>query len=303
LPAWFASYHKRLLEADMKRLEQEREAAQHRIEEIQTVMDEENEQLLEVEAQLRTSEPGRLLAELERTLKELDAEKASRQQAAHRYAAFAEKIGWDAQVNEKIFDKNLKKADEKSDELKQDLDERRTAEVRTKDAITALDKERDELESEIDQLKKQRNNITGRISQIRQELLEYTGATEAEIPFVGELIKVADGEGQWEYAIEKLLHSFALRLLVPEDYYKMVNKYVQGTDLRGRIVYERYRESNYLANLLPLEKDSVPDKVEIRTESSYADWVDFMLRKYYNYHCTDNLNELGRRDQAITQAA
>lgn len=302
LPAWFASYHKRLLETDIKRLDQEREAALHRIDEIQTVMDEENEQLLEVEAQLRTSEPGRLLAELERTLKELDAEKTMRQQAAHRYAAFAEKIGWDAQVNDKIFEKNLKKADDKSDELKQDLDERRTADVRTKDAITALDRERDELESEIDQLKKQRNNITGRISQIRQEILEYTGATEAEIPFVGELIKVADGEAGWEYAIEKLLHSFALRLLVPEDYYKMVNKYVQGTDLRGRIVYERYRESNYLANLLPLEKDSVPDKVEIRTESKYADWVDFMLRKNYNYLCTDNLNELARTDQAITSS-
>jgi uncharacterized protein YPO0396 len=302
LPAWFASFHKRLLEADIKRLNEEREAALNRIADIQQVMDEENDQLLEVEAQLRTSEPGRLLAELEKELKRLEEEKALRQQAAERYARFAEKIGWDAQVNEKIFDKNLKKADDKSDELKRDLDERRTAEVRTRDAMAATDRERELLEADIEQLKQQRNNITGRISQIRQEILEYTGATEAEIPFVGELIKVAEGESKWEYAIEKLLHSFALRLLVPEDYYKMVNKYVQGNDLRGRIVYERYRESNYLSGLLPLEKETVPDKVDIRTESPYADWVDFMLRKNYNHLCTDNLNEFARTDRAITSS-
>lgn len=300
LPAWFAGYHKRLLEADIRLLNEEREAALKRIADIQQVMEEENEQLLEVEAQLRTSEPGRLLAELEKELKRLDEEKTLRQQAAHRYAAFAEKIGWDAQVNERIFERNLKKADDKSDELKRDLDERRTAEVRTRDAMSAADREQENLMAEIDQLKQQRNNITGRIAQIRQEILEYTGATEAEIPFVGELIRVAEGESKWEYAIEKLLHSFALRLLVPEDYYKMVNKYVQGTDLRGRIVYERYRDADYLSGLLPLEKDTVPDKVDIRTESPYANWVDFMLRKHYNHLCTDNLNEFARSDRVIT---
>lgn len=302
LPAWFAGYHKRLLEADIRLLNEEREAALKRIADIQQVMEEENEQLLEVEAQLRTSEPGRLLAELEKELKRLDEEKTLRQQAAHRYAAFAEKIGWDAQVNERIFERNLKKADDKSDELKRDLDERRTAEVRTRDAMSAADREQENLMAEIDQLKQQRNNITGRIAQIRQEILEHTGATDAEIPFVGELIRVAEGEGKWEYAIEKLLHSFALRLLVPEEYYKMVNKYVQGTDLRGRIVYERYRDADYLSGLLPLEKDTVPDKVDIRVESPYANWVDFMLRKHYSHLCTDNLSEFARVDRAVTSS-
>ena len=119
---------------------------------------------------------------------------------------------------------------------------------------------------------------------------------------MGELIRVAEGEAKWEYAIEKLLHSFALRLLVPEEYYKMVNKYVQGTDLRGRIVYERYRDADYLSGLLPLEKDTIPDKVDIRVESTYANWVDFMLRKHYNHLCTDNLSEFARVDRAVTSS-
>ena len=45
----------------------------------------------------------------------------------------------------------------------------------------------------------------------------------------------------WEYSIERILHNFALRLVVPEKYYKQVNEYVNGHNLRGRIVYQRYQ--------------------------------------------------------------
>jgi len=300
LPAWFASYHKRLLDTEIKRLDLDREAALNRMKELEKVVDEEQNELIDIEAQIRSSEPGRLMAELDRTLKELEQEKKQRQQAADRYAALAEKLGWEPVLQEKIFEKNQKKATDKYAELKKSLDEKRTALVRSMDARHKTEEEAENLTTDIEQLKNQKNNITGRIAQIRQELLEHTGATEAEIPFVGELMQVAEGEQYWEYAIEKLLHSFALRLLVPEDYYKMVNKYVQGTDMRGRIVYERYRSGNYLTKLLPLEANSVPDKLEIQHQSPYAEWVEFMLRKNYNYLCTDNLNELARTEQAIT---
>lgn len=302
LPAWFATLQKRLLEARLKQLSEEKEAATRRIAEVQQVMDEENETLLEVETQLRTSEPGRLIAALDKQLSELELEKNKRRQAAERYHHFAEKLGWEPATSEKAFDRNRTKAAEKQAALEQELDQKRTEYVRSRDAIARNEDAATQLNADIEQLRHQKNNITGRIAAIRQELLDYTGATEQEIPFVGELLRLTDGESQWEYAIEKLLHSFALRLLVPEDYYKMVNKYVQGTDLRGRVVYERYRPGNYLASLLPLEPGTVPDKMDIKTDSPYAEWVEFMLRKHYNYLCTDNLNELARTDQAITSS-
>jgi uncharacterized protein YPO0396 len=52
---------------------------------------------------------------------------------------------------------------------------------------------------------------------------------------------VKDDERDWEYSIERILHNFALRLVVPEKYYKQVNEYVNGHNLRGRIVYQRYQ--------------------------------------------------------------
>jgi uncharacterized protein YPO0396 len=302
LPAWFATHQRNLLEKEMKALEEALQQTRERAAAIQQVIDEENDRLIETEAQIRSSEPGRLLADIDRQLRELETEKQKRQAATERYNAHAEKLGWDAQVNEREFEKNRRKAEDKAQELRRDLDEKRTAKVRMEDARHKAEEEIQQLDADIEQLKKQKNNITGRIAQIRQEILEYTGATEAEIPFVGELIQLREGEEKWEYAIEKLLHNFGQRLLVPEQYYKMVNKYVQNTDLRGRIVYERYKEGNYLTNLVPLEPDTVPDKLDIRTDSEYADWVEFQLRKFYNYYCTDNLNEFAKTDYALTSS-
>ena len=302
LPAWFATHQRNLLEKDMKQLEETLQQTRLRKQEIEAVIDEENQQLIATEVQIQSSQPGRLLAELDRQMKELETEKEKRQAATQRYNGFAEKLGWDTQVNEREFDKNRRKAEEKAQELRKDLDEKRTAKVRMEDARHQAEDDMVLLEGDIEQLKKQKNNITGRIAQIRQEILEYCGATEAEIPFVGELIQLREGEEKWEYAIEKLLHNFGQRLLVPEQYYKMVNKYVQGTDLKGRIVYERYKEGNYLTDLLPLEPDTVPDKLDIKHDSEYADWVEFQLRKYYNYYCTDNLNEFAKTDYAITSS-
>ncbi len=302
LPAWFATHQRNLLDHDMRQLEDALQQTRLRMQEIEAVIAEENQQLIATEVQIQSSQPGRLLAELDRQLKELATEKDKRRAATDRYNGYADRLGWDSQVNEREFEKNRRKAEEKAAELRKELDEKRSAKVRLEDSRHQAETDIDQLEQDIQQLKQQRNNITGRLAQIRQELLDYTGATESEIPFIGELIQLREGEEKWEYAIEKLLHGFGQRLLVPEQYYKQVNKYVQGTDLRGRLVYERYKPANYLTDLLPLNADTVPDKLLVRHDSEYADWVEFQLRKYYHYYCTDNLNEFAKTDYALTSS-
>jgi uncharacterized protein YPO0396 len=50
----------------------------------------------------------------------------------------------------------------------------------------------------IKSLQKNKNNISGRVSEIRDDILEHIGANKEEIPFIGELIKVKDNENEWE---------------------------------------------------------------------------------------------------------
>ena len=129
-------------------------------------------------------------------------------------------------------------------------------------------------------LKKNKNNITGRIAEIRSEIIDYCGVTEEEIPFIGELIQVKEDEKEWEFSLEKLLQSYALRLVVPEEYYERVNHYVNNTNLRGRIVYQKLSNKDlYTDDYVSDFENSVFSKLDIKNDSPYAEWLKSHLHR------------------------
>ena len=173
-----------------------------------------------------------------------------------------------------VFDANRATAKHEKDALqvkidRQLMEEKRQAQNR-QDEINCTISERVDT---IRYLQQHKNNISGRVAEIRDEILEAVGATAEEIPFIGELIRVKDIECDWEYAIERILHNFALRLVVPEKYYKQVNEYVNGHNLRGRIVYQRYEGTEPLREFedRTLKVDSLLRKVEYKSKCLYLD--------------------------------
>ena len=142
------------------------------------------------------------------------------------------------------------------------------------------------------------------MAEIRDEILKAVGATTEEIPFVGELIRVKDDERDWEYSIERILHNFALRLVVPEKYYKLVNEYVTGHNLRGRIVYQRYQGAESIRELENriLKADSLLKKVEYKPKCLYLDWLEDRLFAEFNYSCVDSLADFNHlQEKAVTK--
>ena len=142
------------------------------------------------------------------------------------------------------------------------------------------------------------------MSEIRNEILQEVGATSAEIPFIGELIRIKDTESEWQAAIERILHNFALRLIVPDKYYKAVNRYVNSHNLNGRIVYHRYKG---FPSLKTMEQWTVADnellrKIEFKPDNRYVDWIENEIYQRYNYACVDTLDEFNRcTEKAVTQ--
>jgi uncharacterized protein YPO0396 len=65
------------------------------------------------------------------------------------------------------------------------------------------------------------------------------GIAEAALPFVGELVQVRPEAAEWSGAIERVLHNFAISLLVQEPRYAAVSRYVNDTHLGQRLVYHR----------------------------------------------------------------
>ena len=100
-----------------------------------------------------------------------------------------------------------------------------------------LQKHQAELEGELKSLRQRKSQIPRENLNIRDRLARELNLDETDLPFVGELLRVRPEANEWEGAIERLLRSFGLCVLVPEQHYRSVNTYVNKTDLRGRLVY------------------------------------------------------------------
>jgi len=143
------------------------------------------------------------------------------------------------------------------------------------------------------QLKNKPNNIPVNETRIREAIADAVGAKYEEIPFVGELIQVKDEEKEWENTTEKILHNFALRLIVPDKYYREVNEYVNTHNLNGRIVYQRYSNTFSMKGMSRQDFDerNLVEKIDIKRNSPYADWIEDCILNQYNYLCVNSLEE------------
>lgn len=160
----------------------------------------------------------------------------------------------------------------------------------------------DTISDQLTVLRAQNNNITGAPARIRKEILENVGATEEEICFVGELIKVNQSESEWEPAIEKLLHNFALRLIIPEKYYAQANRFINDNDLKGRIVYHRFDKKKVQPRIfINTEVKELINKLMFKN-SVYKEWLESEIALNYNYICSDDLEEFRLSNKALTRS-
>lgn len=157
------------------------------------------------------------------------------------------------------------------------------------------------VNQEIDSLRKRRSNIPANILAIRDNLCEALRLDEAALPFAGELMEVREDERSWEGAAERLLHNYALSLLVPDDYYPNVADWVDRTHLRGRLVYYRVRERRPMP-LPELHELSLVRKLAIQPDSPFHLWLEADLARRFNYACCDTLDQFRREDRALTRA-
>ena len=126
--------------------------------------------------------------------------------------------------------------------------------------------ERDALARELDSLRRRRSNIPETQVAIRERLGASLGIPPERLSFAGELLRVRAAEAPWEGAAERLLHGFALSLLVPEEEYARVSAWVDDNQLKGRLVYFRARAQADLHET-ELNPDSLVRKLEVKREA------------------------------------
>jgi uncharacterized protein YPO0396 len=152
--------------------------------------------------------------------------------------------------------------------------------------------------AEIAALEKHPSNIPQAMQALRSRLCVAVGLAETALPFAGELIQVRVDEAAWSGAIERLLHGFALSLLVDERHYAKVAAWVDATHLGGKLVYHRIGAADVLNVSAPPPR-SLLHKLELAPHA-HLEWLHAELLRRYDYACVDSVQALQRSERAIT---
>jgi uncharacterized protein YPO0396 len=301
---WFAKKGVELGEKELEKCKAELEQLNDQLTDLRHKEDVLKQEERTISIAIERDEVGSKIKDLEKEIKSLSSSKEHRLKKLDEYNKIAQAIKLNTNPGEETFYENREKAKSLKQHTQQKIEEE-SEHLRTlKNEEDKLKQDTEDLVKTIRTLQENKNNIAGREAEIRDEIIAHIGATREEIPFMGELIKVKEDELHWEASIEKVLHNFALRLIVPPYYYSQVNQYVNSHNLRGRIRYDKYEEQDYLKNFRhkELNEKSLVHKIDIKPKTQYHEWIEHYLEAQFDFACVDNLSEFEQHaEMAITQ--
>ena len=300
---WFAKKSVQLAEKELEKCVIDLETLKEELSRLQEKEEELKSEERQLSIAIETDEVGSKIKDIEKDIRNIGKHRDDRKARLDNYNKIAQRVNFSENPKEEVFRENREKTKNKKIELEK-LIENKNEELRL--AKNKKDKIQEKIEANItavQSLQKYKNNIPYREAKIRDLIIEQIGATIEEIPFIGELIRVKDDEKIWELSIEKILHNFALRLIVPEKYYAKVNEFVNANDLKGRIVYQRYKGFTSLGEFIYKEsQNSLLNKIDFKPKNSYTDWLKDIIFNNYNYACVNNLSEFNRYEEfAVTK--
>ena len=300
LRPWFAGKKRSLLEKRLGNLEAELEKLAERIragEEDRAKQSGERDAIRQAVAE----SGGDRIEKIKREVVEKAAQKEERSHRAARYDERARSVGLPRASDADTFLANQRAAREARVEAEAAQAEAQNALTEAGVELRRFQEQHEEIEAELQSLYSRRSNIPRQSLDLRAELCRTAGLSGAELPFAGELLQVRAGESGWEGAIERLLHGFALSLLVRDEHYARVAEWVERTHLHGRLVYFRILRAK-AADHAGLHPASLVRKIAIKPESGFYAWLDAELALRFNYACCETLDQFRREPQGVTRA-
>jgi uncharacterized protein YPO0396 len=169
----------------------------------------------------------------------------------------------------------------------------------------------DETRAELASLATRKNNLPAAQLDVRHQLCADLDISDAELPFAGELLDVAAKFSDWRGAAERVLRSFALSLLVPQQHYDGVTRWVNdhrlsyrrsdGRSAGSRLVYERVSprrvplQPRHAAGALVLA-----DTIDI-ADGPFRDYLHDQLVRRADFTCVDTIEQFRSEHRAVTR--
>lgn len=299
LKAFFAAHKVQLLVQRIQNYDQELRLQGHKLEQMKAQQQQRRVELDDLQ-QTIAANGGDRLNRLEVEIRRKVEERERRQRKAERYAALCSQVEAGAAQESAGF---LLQKQAFQQQLEEVAEKRNTIENRRMGCQSlkqSTDSEAALLQQEIENLQQRTSNIPFEQVRLRQQLCKAIGVAEEELPYAGELIKVNDQQRDWEGAAERLLHNFALSLLVPEAHYAAVAEWVEHSQFKLRLVYFRVRLQGRYAPRAEMLEDALWHKLEIK-QSPLAPWLEQELAQKTNLSCCETLDALRRQPFAITR--
>lgn len=300
LRAHFASLKLGLLDKRLAQIAEEWNRADGQVRRLETELAEKDNQVAALKQAINNN-GGDRLEQLAAEIRKKEQLRSTRQNKAERYGRLT------AVLNEPIAADATAFADQR-DRFKswREEDRERDADLQnllTEHGVTLRQgkQQHDELSADIDSLRGRRSKIEAKQIQIREAMSADLGFKVDVMPFAGELIQVRDDGRDWEGAIERLLRSFALTLLVPDSHYAGVAEWVDTHHLRGRLVYFHLQQRR-AGNLPEQHRDSAVHKLLLKSDSPYYDWLERELAHRFNFACCATQEQFRRETRAVTRA-
>lgn len=243
------------------------------------------------------------LIEIENRMEKLQEEKKLRQQKHNQLSVLLKKLNIPfPSTKEKFFDcvKQSKKIYEDAVHAENDFEEH-IRQIKNQQDVTVLKLR--ELKDELASLKNRDNNIPEPNIQMRKRICSALRIPEEQIPFAGELISVKEDEKAWNNVIERVLHNFALTLIVPASQYKKVSSFVNSNNMQGRVVYLKAEEDFLMEknHETSFEEKKLGTKLAFKENALHALWVKEYVRQRFDYLCAENIDEYVQAKKAITK--
>ncbi|MBE3561018.1 MAG: AAA family ATPase [Ktedonobacteraceae bacterium] len=276
-----------------------------RVEERQLSLDQTlgqlDQQIIDLQLAIRQDTIGQRIESLKLAIGKLEESKKEREREARKYERLARQLALPVPEQEHEFYSSRQQAVMLQQQINSSLQELQSKRDQYLHEKSKLEESCMQLEAELASLRVRTSQIPAGDIAIRRHMAEALGLPEASLPFVGELLRVRESEQQWEPAIERLLHNFGRQLLVAEEYYQQVSRYVDRTHLGGRLVYNRANTARSPRYVDRLEPDALYYKLEVKPDSPFTRWLESELIDGYNYRCCESLEEFQRTHRALTR--
>ncbi|SEJ43870.1 Uncharacterized protein YPO0396 [Propionispira arboris] len=300
LKSWFAEKENQLLLDEVTDLTDDLQETEQRCSE-QTVI------LQGLETELNTifremdQNGGRRLETLQLEIRQDKQQLASSKKALENYNRQADLLGFAAPVSKTVFHNNREQliiCKKKEEDLSQELAEELADYEISRNEV---EKERKQIGEELESLRLRQSSIPREYIEIRNRLCYSLDLAVSEMPFIGELIEVKNTESDWEGAIEQLLHTFGLALLIPDSHYTEVVSWIEKTPLHLRFVY--YRIVDEVVTISKVNDDGIMvyTKLNFKRDARFSDWVQGEVYKRFRHICAETVQEFKNADYALTK--